>query len=81
MSINIQYSLATSKVWQISVKSSVTCVGGVRPVTVSLLALCRDALVKFSFEVSMWSVGWHVLWNVTDKGLDEIYVLNGDVNM
>jgi hypothetical protein len=26
----------------------------------------EDVCVAFSFEASMLSVGWHVLWNVTD---------------
>jgi hypothetical protein len=29
--------------------------------------LCEDVRVAFSFEASMLSVGWHLLWNVTDK--------------
>jgi hypothetical protein len=58
--IYIQYSLAY-------LQSSVTFVGGVCPVTVSLLVLCKDVRVASSFEASMLSVGWHVLWNVTDK--------------
>jgi hypothetical protein len=42
-------------------------VGGVYSVTVSLLVLCKDVRVAFSFEASKLSVGWHELWNVTDK--------------
>ena len=54
---NFQYSLL--------LKTSVTCVGGVCTVTVSLLVLCEDVRVTFSFEASILSVGWHVLWNGT----------------
>jgi hypothetical protein len=39
-------------------------------VTVSLL-VCEDVRVAFSFEASMLSVGWDVLWNVTDKRLED----------
>jgi hypothetical protein len=53
----IHYSLAY-------LQSSLTCVGGVCPVTVSVLVLCEDVRV----EASILSVGWHVLWNVTDRG-------------
>jgi hypothetical protein len=50
------------------------CLGGVCPVTVSLLVLCEDVRVAFSFEESMSSVEWHVLWNVTtDK---RVWVMN-----
>jgi hypothetical protein len=42
-------------------------VGGVCPETVSLLVLFEDVRVAFSLEASMLCVGWHVLWNVTDK--------------
>jgi hypothetical protein len=42
-------------------------VGGVCPVTDSLLVLCEDIRVAFSLEASRLSVGWHVLWNVTGK--------------
>ena len=28
---------------------------------------CEDVRVTFSFEASMLSEEWHVLWNVTDK--------------
>ena len=51
---------------EISPKSSVA-VGAVCPVTVSLLLLSEDVSVAFSFEPSMLSVGWHLMWNVTDK--------------
>ena len=37
--------------------------------TVSLLELCEDVRMTFSFEASMLSFGWHVLWNATDKRL------------
>ena len=51
----------------ISIKSSVTRVGGGCPVKVSIPILCEDVCETFSFEPSMLPVGWHVLWNVTDK--------------
>ena len=41
--------------------------GGVCPVTTSLLELCEDVRVALSFKALMLSGGWHVLWNVTDK--------------
>jgi hypothetical protein len=31
--------------------------------------LCEDGRVAFSLEASMLPVGWHVLWNVTDKSV------------
>jgi hypothetical protein len=39
-------------VWRIY--SHLSCVGGVCPVTVSLLVLCEDVLVAFSFEASIF---------------------------
>jgi hypothetical protein len=55
-----------SKVWP---RNKSSRVGGVYPVTISLLVLCE----KFSFKASMLPFGWHVLWNVTDKRVWVMY--------